>query len=176
MGWAQLVQLDQFGPPGPIWLGSRPWPDPQFPLPLSLFSLSLPSGWRRRCSAVSSWPLPALSGTGEMGLWSASSCSTSSSYSICSSWPLALAPQLRNPRGHRWFWPPLAAPSASAAPPDGRRSVPAVMPCRCGALLHHLSSSGSRSTPLAGRQQRLQPRHPWSARMLAMWWCGVLCC
>jgi hypothetical protein len=25
-------------------------------------------------------------------------------------------PQLRNPRGHRWFWPPTAAPSASSYP------------------------------------------------------------
>jgi hypothetical protein len=87
---------------------ARPWagtrrarPSPPSLSPFSSLSCTqhartLPSFlWRRRAVAVSC-PLPSHSGTGDVGLWSASTCSKNSSRSIYFSHPRS-SPQPRNP-------------------------------------------------------------------------------
>jgi hypothetical protein len=154
MGWAQLVQLDHFGPPGPVRLGSRPRPDPQFPLSLVPHLTHRAPSWppmrcRRRCSALADRrPAPAPPHTGE--------APPNPPHSTPSSRSLGITPHTRptwNPSHgfaravgaafSSYRWPTLARshdagtppPSSSSGPPRRSSRPQTSRPCVSGSLV-----------------------------------------
>jgi hypothetical protein len=91
---------------------TRPVLAPSHAPPSSVLLLTLqswPLPWRRRAAAFPR-PLLTCSGASEMGFWSSSSLSTTSSSLIWFFWPRSLAYDPANPSG---CWPLLAPPPAS---------------------------------------------------------------
>jgi hypothetical protein len=121
LGWPYTA-WPNMARPNLVGLGAVDWTRsvhrPHRSLPSLLSRTLLSFLWRRRAASVSC-PLPAHSGAGDVGLWSASTCSTNSSRSIYFSLAPSLArPQPRNPSRCRLIRPSPASPG--------------IIPCRRG--------------------------------------------